>query len=179
MAADQPLSTKADTRNRRYRVDDSYLRFWLAFLQQAIPLAERGRGDLAVARIERSWTVWRGRAVEPLIRESLLRLLPDEGWAETAAIGGWWNRQNNPEIDLVGADRAPVAGAIHMIGSVKWRDAAPFGRRDYDDLVRSMVAVPGSGPDTPTIAVARSGVDGGLPLAAAWGPDDLVRAWLR
>lgn len=177
VAADQPLSTKADTRNRRYRVEDSYLRFWLAFLQQAIPLAERGRGDLAVVRIEQGWTSWRGRAVEPLIRESVLRLLPDHGWPDTAAVGGWWNRQNNPEIDLVGADRAPVAGAVHLVGSVKWRDAHPFSRRDHDDLVRGMVTVPGVDRDTPMVAVSRSGVDDGLPLAASWGPDDLVRAW--
>ncbi|HEX4215738.1 MAG TPA: DUF234 domain-containing protein [Candidatus Dormibacteraeota bacterium] len=102
-----PLSTRADTKNRRYRVDDSYLRFWLAFLLRGIAESERGRGDLVLSRIERSWTSWRGRAVEPVIRESLARRLPDEAWPETEAVGGWWNRRNRPEIDLVGADRGP------------------------------------------------------------------------
>jgi hypothetical protein len=32
----------------------------------------------ALERIERSWTTWRGRAIEPVVRESLLRLLPDD-----------------------------------------------------------------------------------------------------
>ncbi|WP_228814610.1 ATP-binding protein [Nocardia otitidiscaviarum] len=113
VAADLPLSTKPDSKNKRYRIADSYLRFWLAFLERGIPLIERGRGDLALERIERSWTTWRGRAVEPVVRESLLRLLPDERWPGTEAVGGWWNRQNNPEIDLIGADREPVAGAVH------------------------------------------------------------------
>jgi hypothetical protein len=178
LAADLPLSTKPDSRNKRYRVADPYLRFWLAFLQRAIPLIERGRGDLALERIERAWTTWRGRAVEPLIRESLLRLLLDAEWPETEAVGGWWNRQNNPEIDLVGADREPVAGAVHFVGSVKWLESRPFGPRDYDALARDVLAVPGAAPDTPLVAVSRCGVTDGLPLAAHWGPDDLVRAWL-
>jgi AAA+ ATPase superfamily predicted ATPase len=177
LATDLPLSTKPDSKNKRYRVADPYLRFWLTFLQRAIPLIERGRGDLALERIERAWTAWRGRAVEPLIRESLLRLLPDDDWTETEAVGGWWNRQNNPEIDLVGADRSPVAAAVHFVGSVKWLESQPFGRREYDALVRDMLAVPGAAPDTPLVAVSRCGVTDGLPLSAHWGPDDLVRAW--
>jgi len=177
LAADLPLSTKPDSKNKRYRVADPYLRFWLTFLQRAIPMVQRGRGDLALERIEQSWTTWRGRAVEPLIRESLRRLLPDEDWAETEAVGGWWNRQNNPEIDLVGADREPVAGAVHFVGSVKWQESRPFGRSDYDALARDMLAVPGAAAGTPLVAVSRSGVIANLPLAAMWGPDDLVRAW--
>jgi AAA+ ATPase superfamily predicted ATPase len=177
LAADLPLSAKADTKNKRYRIADPYLRFWLAFLQRGIPLIERGRGDLALEHIERSWTTWRGRAVEPVVRESLLRLLPDEHWPETEAVGGWWNRQNNPEVDLIGADREPVAGTVHFVGSIKWLESQPFGRREYDTLVRDVPAVPGAGPDTPLVAVSRSGVTDGLPLAAHWGPEDLVRAW--
>ncbi|THA70381.1 ATP-binding protein [Streptomyces sp. A0958] len=177
LAADLPLSVKADSKNKRYRIADPYLRFWLAFLRRGIPLIERGRGDLALERIERSWTTWRGRAVEPVVRESLLRLLPDERWPRTEAVGGWWNRQNNPEIDLIGADREPVAGQVDFIGSVKWLESLPFGRREYDALVRDMLAVPGAGPDTALVTVSRCGVEGDLPLAAHWGPEDLVRAW--
>ncbi|MBN3932595.1 AAA family ATPase [Streptomyces verrucosisporus] len=177
LAVDLPLSDKPDTKNKRYRVADHYLRFWLAFLHRAIPLAERGRGDVALARIERSWPTWRGRAVEPLVRESLARLLPDAHWPETEAVGGWWNRRNNPEIDLIGADREPVAGKVHFAGSVKWLDNQPFGRREYDALARDVLSVPGTGPDTPLVAVSRRGVADGLPLAAHWGPEDLVRAW--
>ena len=115
--------------------------------------------------------------MEPLIRESLLRLLPDDEWPETEAIGGWWNRQNNPEIDLIGADREPVARQVHFVGSIKWLENQPFGRHEYDALVRDMLAVPGADPDTPRVVVSRCGVSDGLPLTAHWGPEDLVRAW--
>jgi uncharacterized protein len=177
LAADSPLSTRADTKNKRYRIADPYLRFWLAFLQRGIPLVERGRGDLLLDRIERSWPSWRGRAVEPVIREALARLLPDDRWPATEAVGGWWNRQNNPEIDLVGADRAPTARRIHFLGSVKWHEKQPFSRRDYDDLARDMLAVPGATEATALVAVSRAGIAEQLPLAAAWGPEDMVRAW--
>ncbi|NEW40082.1 ATP-binding protein [Nocardia cyriacigeorgica] len=177
VAADLPLSTKSDTRNKRYRIADPYLRFWLAFLQRGIPLIERGRGDLALNRIERSWTTWRGRAVEPLIRASLLRLLPDDRWPTTESIGGWWNRQNNPEIDLIGADREPTARAVHFLGSIKWLEDRPFDRHDYDALARAVLSVPGTGTRTPLVAVSRSGAEADLPLATVWGPEELVDAW--
>ncbi|WP_024804465.1 ATP-binding protein [Nocardia sp. BMG51109] len=177
VATDLPLSTKSDTKNKRYRIADSYLRFWLACLERAIPLVERGRGDLASTRIERTWTSWRGRAVEPLIRESLQRLLPDDRWPHVEAVGGWWNRQNNPEIDLIGADRDPVAGSIEFAGSIKWLEDRPFDRHDYDELTRGLLAVPGTAFDTPLVAVSRSGTAPDLPLAMCWGPEDILAAW--
>jgi len=177
LAVDTPLSAKPDTKNKRYRIADPYLRFWLAFLDRGIPLVERGRGERVLAAIERSWTSWRGRAVEPVVREALSRLLPDDRWPETEAIGGWWNRQNNPEIDLVGADREPVARHVHFLGSIKWLENGSFGRHEYESLVRDMLAVPGADTGTSLVAVSRSGVDDGLPLAAHWGPEELLAAW--
>lgn len=176
VSADLPLSIKPDTRNKRYRVADQYLRFWLAFLQRGIAESERGRGDLVVARVERAWTSWRGRAIEPLVRESLERRLPDDRWPRTEVVGGWWNRQNNPEIDLVGADRSPVARTVHFVGSIKWL-GRPFDRRDLAGLIESRVAVPGTDASTPLVAVSRAGFAAELPLAQRWEPDDLVNAW--
>lgn len=177
VALDVPLSTKSDSKNKRYRIDDPYLRFWLAFLNRGLPQIERGRGDLVTARIERSWTSWRGRAVEPVIREALSRLLPNDDWGDTEAVGGWWNRQNNPEIDLIGADRAPVAKAVHFVGSIKWLETGRFGRHEYDELARGALSVPGVTPETALVAVSRGGVAADLPLAAHWGPEEILDAW--
>lgn len=176
IVGETPLSTKAENKNRRYRIDDSYLRFWLAFLRRGVAESERGRGDLVLSRIERSWTSWRGRAVEPVIREALMRRLPDEAWPETEAIGGWWNRQNRPEIDLVGADRSPVARNVHFVGTIKWLEGQVLTADDYRALARDAEAVPGAG-EASLVAVSRSGFADALPLAARWGPEELVSAW--
>lgn len=177
VAVEMPLSLKNDTKNKHYRIADAYLRCWLALISGTIPLIERGRPDLALDRIERAWPGWRGRAVEPIVRESLLRLLPEAGWPRTGAIGGWWNRQGNPEIDLVAADRYPRPGQVHFAGSIKWYENKPFSAHDYDVLADAVPVIPGATADTPLVAVSRSGFADNIPLAAQWGPEDLLRAW--
>lgn len=102
VATELPLSLRP-SRERRYRVADPYLRFWLAFLDPHMAEIERMRGDLTLSWIKEQWTSWRGRAVEPMVRESLARLLHDEFLPATSAIGGYWTRGNHVEIDLVGA----------------------------------------------------------------------------
>ncbi|CAG7602945.1 hypothetical protein SBRY_10575 [Actinacidiphila bryophytorum] len=104
---------------RRYRVTGPYLRFWLHLLGPYMGEIERGRGDLTLARIREGWTSWRGRAVEPLIREALGRILPDDRLPAAPAVGGYWTRTNDVEIDIVGADRAPIAKELLFVGSIE------------------------------------------------------------
>jgi AAA+ ATPase superfamily predicted ATPase len=177
LAVDIPLSTKPGDRDRRYRVADPYLRFWLAFLEAGINEVERGRGSQVAAAIERSWRSWRGRAIEPVIREALARLLPDQQWPQARQIGGWWPRTNRPELDLVAADREP-ARVISFVGSIKWLegDGNAFGTHDYAALARDALAVPGVDETTPLIAVSRSGCTIHAP-AAVYEPEQLIQAW--
>lgn len=185
VAVDQPLSTRSGGKDKRYRVADPYLRFWLAFIGPRIVEVERGRGDRVLSRIEASWTSWRGRAIEPVLREALDRLAPvfggggdtpageDDG--SSGVVGGFWTRTNDPEIDLVVADRAPVAKRILAVGSVKWLENAPFDTHDLARLLTHRTQLPGADPDTPLVVVSRSGcaVDG----VRHYGPDDLIAAW--
>nr|WSZ97475.1 AAA family ATPase [Streptomyces sp. NBC_00857] len=174
VAADLPLSTRP-SRETRYRVDDPYLRFWLTFLGPGIPVVERGRGDRVLQSIRTSWTSWRGRAVEPVIREALWRLTDDRLPEDTNTIGGYWTRTNDPEIDLVGADRSPIAKKITLVGSVKWLENKPFDNRDLARLITHRSQLPGADDTTPLLAVARSGctAEGILSLT----PEDLITAW--
>ncbi|WP_047222014.1 ATP-binding protein, partial [Protofrankia coriariae] len=176
VAVDTPLSTRPAEKERRYRVADPYLRFYLAYLAAGLPLVERGRGDLLLRRVKRSWYAWRGRAVEPLIRETLLRMAPELGWPEAEAVGGWWNRQNNPEIDVVGADREGAANRIIFAGSIKWQSTQPFDQHDYAALVRDVTAVPGFDTSTELLAISRTSAAAGVP-ARSIGPEDLLAAW--
>jgi hypothetical protein len=178
IAVDVPLSAKSGERDKRYRVADPYLRFYLAFLRGGLPLVERGRGDIVLLTIDRSWGTWRGRAVEPVIRDALLRIAPDLGYPEVADVGGWWNRQHNPEIDIVAKSDTRDA-ALSFAGSIEWREKRGFGRREYADLLRDLRSVAGANEQTPLLAVTRTGTaDDAVPIRCL-GPEDVLGAWPR
>ncbi|NEE04327.1 ATP-binding protein [Phytoactinopolyspora halotolerans] len=172
--ADLPLSNRP-SKERRYRVSDPYLQFWFTFIEPNLSLIERRRPDLALERVRRHWTTWRGRAVEPLVRKSLARLLPAQGIPAAAEVGAYWTRSNDVEIDIVGADRGPVATHIYFVGSIKWLDQRPFDLHDLGELALHRGRLPGAEEHTPLLAVSRSGVtvDG----LASFDPEDLVAAW--
>lgn len=92
-------------------------------------------------------------------------------------IGGYWNRESSIEVDLVGADRAPVAKRVLFTGSVNWRDNEPFGRKDYDALATAAGFVTGYTTGMPLVGISRSGFDAGLPLNVILGPTELLDAW--
>ncbi|MFD4241244.1 ATP-binding protein [Streptomyces sp. NPDC058525] len=170
VAAELPLSLR-QSKERRYRVADPYLRFWLAFLDPHMAEIERMRGDLTLGRIQEQWTSWRGRAIEPLVRESLARLLP-----AAPAIGGYWTRSNDVEIDLVGADRQPVAKKLIFLGSVKWLENSSFDSHDLAALQKHRAAI--TDEPVPLVAVSRNGTTcSGLQVA--YGPGELLGAWRR
>jgi len=174
VAAELPLSTRP-SRETRYRIDDPYLRFWLSFIGPGIPAVERGRGDRVLESIRTSWTAWRGRAIEPVIREALWRLADDRLPADSNAIGGYWTRTNDPEIDIIAADRSPIAKKITLIGSIKWLENKPFDTRDLARLITHRSQHPGADDTTPLLAVARNGCTAsGIPSLT---PEDLLAAW--
>ncbi|GAB7006409.1 ATP-binding protein [Nocardioides sp. AN3] len=178
VAADQPLSTRSGSRDKRYRVADPYLRFWLAFVGPYVAEVERGRGDRVLARVQASWTSWRGRAIEPVLREALDRLAPPVAGGANGApgvVGGYWTRTNVPEIDIVIADRQPVATEILAVGSIKWLENAAFDGKDLGQLLTHRTQLPGASSDAPLVVVSRSGceVDG----VAHFAPEDLIAAY--
>jgi uncharacterized protein len=167
-----PLSTRP-SKERRYRIVDPYLRFWLTFLEPSMALIERRRGDLALQRVQEQWTSWRGRAIEPLVREALARLLPDGQLPAAPAVGAYWTRSNDIEIDIVGADRAPIARQLLFLGSIKWLNAS-FDDRDLMALHRQRSLV--TSEPLPLLAVSRGAVTC-AGLTASYGPADLMAAW--
>lgn len=175
VAVDQPLSTKAQ-KEPRYRIDDPALRFWLPFVEPALPEVDRGRGDLALARVDEDvFGPWRGRAIEAVVRASLWRALAGTRWADVREIGGWWPRTNRPEIDLVGADLRP-ARELAFVGTIKWRPR-PVTAADVRKLAVDAAAIPGFQPSTPLVAVCPGGVEADAGVAQAWTADDLLDAW--
>lgn len=178
LAVDVPLSVKAG-KPALYRVADSSLRFYLAMGRSAHELTRRGRAASAATLIRRRWASWRGRAVEPIIRQALSLAADDLPWPEASVVGGWWNRAFDPEIDLIGADRAAVARKLYYAGSVKWLDQ-PFDSRDLAALQRGAAQVPGfEHGGTSLVAVSRAGLADTATshLALCWLPSDVVSAF--
>jgi hypothetical protein len=181
LAVDEPTSTRPG-RPALYRIADSNLRLYLGILRSALEQTRRGRAEAAFRIVQRRWPTWRGRAVEPLIRASL-ELAAAAGelpWPDVEAVGGWWNRRFDPEVDLVGADRSPVARHVRFVGSVTWLNT-PFDDHDLAELVRDGGLVPGFTPGaTGIVVVSRSGAGPRLDRAEVdlvCGPDDVLAAW--
>ncbi|GIG20872.1 hypothetical protein Cch01nite_15960 [Cellulomonas chitinilytica] len=172
VAADEPLSARSAPKNVRYRIADPALRFWLAFVEPALAEVDRGRPDLALARVDRGFAAWRGRAVEPVVRDALSRLLPDATWPHVDQVGGWWPRTNIPEIDLVGTT---WNRDVQLVGTIKWRQN-PLKADDVAALSTDATSVPGVGAGTPLVGVCPGGADT-EGFATVWGAADLLDAW--
>ncbi|MDP3713022.1 MAG: ATP-binding protein [Mycobacteriales bacterium] len=174
VAVDLPFGAPTRSKLTRYRVTDPYLSFWMRFVEAHLASIARGRTDLAIAAFTRDWTTWRGTAVEPIVREALLRLggrHPDLSGVES--VGGWWNRENNPEVDLVLGDRR---GAVSYLGSVKWRARKAVTATELRDLSWARTTVPGSA-DARLVTVCPAGLARGVESDLHLGPDELLDAW--
>lgn len=169
-----PYSAKASPKNRRYLVADPYLRFWLRFVGPASDAIDRGRGELVVADVTRNWSTFRGRAIEPTIRDAIELSLPDERFGGARHVGGYWNRTSTIEVDLVGGDAVPCASTIPFVGSIKWREDQPFDRADAAALAAQRSEVPGSDTATRLVGVSRQGFDDATGLDVALTPEDVL-----
>jgi uncharacterized protein len=178
LAMDEPLSIQPG-RPALYRVADSNLRLYLAASRGAREQARRGRCAAAFRLFERRWTTWRGRAVEPLVRTALelAATAGDLPWPDVEVVGGWWNRQFDPEVDLVGADRAPVARRLGFAGSVKWL-GTPVDNRDLTTLRLAATQIPGFRGGLAVVSMSglapRLDLDG---VDLVWDAADLVSVW--
>jgi AAA+ ATPase superfamily predicted ATPase len=140
IAIDQPVGSRPNTRLRRYRVADPYLRFWFRFVGAHLDDIARGRSDLAVRRYERGWSSWRGKAIEPVVHEAVSRLARTEPeFAGVSRVGGWWERTGKHEVDVVGADERR---AVRLIGAVKWRPRKAVTRAELDALAQARAMIP-------------------------------------
>jgi AAA+ ATPase superfamily predicted ATPase len=171
-----PYSTEHRPRLSRYYVADPYLRFWLRFIEPALPTLQRERSDLVVADIKKSWLDYQGRAIEPIIQRGIERLLPDPRFGSAQFVGSFWTRDNQVEIDLVGGRDRDTAREVEFVGSIKWRDNKPFGRRDMASLTASRSDVPGASEDSLLVGVSRSGFDT-TGLDVALSGEDILRAY--
>jgi len=107
-----------------------------------------GRPDADLADRDPTMNVaWRGRTVEPVLRDALERRAPAQlrrADGAGAVVGGFWTRTNDPEIDVVVADRAAPASAILAVGSIKWWSGLRSSAGPQDPTARRQRGHPAS-----------------------------------
>jgi AAA+ ATPase superfamily predicted ATPase len=172
-----PFAHKHEAKLSRYTITDPYLRFWLRFIAANLPLIERRRGDIVLERIMKAWSTYRGRAIEPIVRASIERLLPDERFGQANFVSAYWTRTNDPEVDLVGHDDDRRPQSATFVGSIKWRDTAPFSREDGAALASVRTRVPLTSNATLLVGVSRNGFSPNTALDVELGPQELLSAW--
>ena len=173
-----PFGAGRSSRATRYVVTDPYLRFWLRFVEPNMQLIERGRGSVAAERVEAAWADYRGKAIEPIVRSAIERLLPDPRFADARHVSGYWTRDNRVEIDLVGS-REPSGAAKRatFAGSIEWRERQPFRSADARALAAHRERLPLSDARTLLVAASRSGFERGLDVDVQLDPEAIVDAW--
>lgn len=171
---ESPAWAPANSKLRRYRVTDPYLRFWFRYAERQVDRIARGRADLAVAAFDRDWPSWRGRSIEPVVREALQRLAPsDPRLAAVESVRPWWVRDGSTEVDVV----ATTAATTALVGTIKWRPKRGVSAEELAELRQQRERVPRS--DTALLAAISP--SGAMPRGAdvAYSAGDLLKAWRR
>lgn len=174
VALDLPVGDRR-SRLTRYRIADTYLRFWFRFVEPHLRSLEVGRCDIAIRNFETSWSTWRGKAIEPIVRHGfeLLCAQLDDPYPAIERVGGWWDRTNSNEFDLVGLDHER---GVVAIGSINWRPNRPFDESELRDLSRGRSVIPGADAAR-LVAVCPAGVQEPASLNLILDADDLLEAW--
>ncbi|MDO8148817.1 DUF234 domain-containing protein [Isoptericola sp. b515] len=172
VTTEKPVWAPEKGRLRRYRVTDPYLRFWFRYVDPSLELISRGRADHAFERFERDWSSWRGRSIEPVVRESLARLASDDPRLQSVEdVGAWWTRDGQTEVDVAAVSRERTV----LLGTIKWRPDGEISRREVEHLR----AAAGKVPRSADALLAAISPDGG-PVEGAdltYGAADLLAGW--
>lgn len=103
---DLPMVT-GDHRLGRWRLTDMYLSFYFRYVQPNQSFVEAGRTDLLERTVGADIESYEGRVLERYLMQRIR-----EEW-EYTAVGGYWNRKGDVEIDIVVMD--DIARSVKMI----------------------------------------------------------------
>lgn len=170
---DVPAGAPPNSKLRRYRITDPYLRFWFAFVERQIDNISRGRPDIAQARFGAGWSSWRGKAIEPVVYDALTRLAAtDPRLAGAETVSAWWNRDGSTEVDAVARNPKQVVA----VGTVKWRGRSGVTKSEIGALAAARSRVAGAA-GARLLAISPHGATSGAGANAQFTAEDLFAAW--
>lgn len=180
VASALPLSS-AYSDARRYRVADPYLRFWLRFIEPIRGEIGRGIGPTNAARIAQQFIDYAETAVEPLICSAIERMSAagDNRFEGARVVGSFWTKDNQTQVDLVGADRDEPRSEprVAFVGTIKWRSTKPLDGSDVAALEAAATRMRGADLTTPVVAVSRRGFGRIARDFVGVTADEIVRAF--
>lgn len=177
VAVRAPVTGKPAHRNRRYALDDGFMRFWFRFVFPFQADLEAGLPTDLVLQTEILPEL--AGHVAPAIEDVVRAWVRRTGFADTTRVGSWWGPaldefrvagdRTREEIDVVGLAR----GRVGLVGEVRWR-GKPMDVGVLGDLERFKLpalrraATVAARPRV--LLVSRAGFTDGLRGAAAGDP---------
>ena len=109
------------SKNRIYRITDDFLAFYLGPLSRYQPEIERGLGESIVDALLDHLDDHMGKSYEEAFRHHLRRLAVEGALGpKVVAIGPWWTRDGNEEIDAVVIAEREKKRVPVLVGECKW-----------------------------------------------------------
>lgn len=94
----RPIYSKPGARNIKYEIVDNFLNFWFRFIYKYQSAVEIGNFGYLRSIVERDYPTYSGKILERYFREKLVNL------RQYSAIGTWWEKGHQKEIDIVAVD---------------------------------------------------------------------------
>lgn len=113
-----PLGTGRQPARTVWRIADPFFRFWFRYVAPNRSRLDRGRIDAVYKEIEADLDTYLGHVFEDCCRTWVGRYASLPEATRSTAIGSWWSRTGDAEIDVVGVDKR----AVRVVGSCKWRE---------------------------------------------------------
>lgn len=161
------------SKNRIYRITDDFLAFYLGPLSRYQPEIERGLGESIVDALLDHLDDYMGNSYEEAFRHHLRRLASQGALGpKVVAIGPWWTRDGNDEIDAVVMAEKDKKRVPVLVGECKWGKRVDAARikatlirkatslSDVDDDLRYAVCAREEiiNADDTTLAITAAGI---------------------
>lgn len=105
-----PILSKPQSRNRKYKINDRFLRFWFRFIYKYRSAIEIGNFDYVKNITQRDFSTFVGEGLESYFKEKLILT------GAYSDIGSYWEKGNKNEIDILALNEYEKKA---LIGEVK------------------------------------------------------------